>query len=202
MAEELAKTGFSTLLFDFAGCGESDGSFTDITLSSHTADLGAVVNWSRQNGFENIILTGRSFGGSTIINYASRDKNIKAACTWAAVARLGDLFNSFTQAEITGPPEHLTSIHGNEGTVYLKNGFFYDLQKHNLLNAAAKLDLQGLLIIHGSADESVPVKDAHLLYQASPEPKQLSIIEDADHRFSDHIRPVWDLFFSWLRQIK
>ncbi len=201
MGEALADIGFSTILFDFAGCGESDGNFTDITLSSHTNDLEAVVKWSRQNGYINIILTGRSFGGSTIVNYASRDNSIKAICTWAAVARLDDLFNKFAGQEITGPPDQLSTIHGDEGTVYLKNNFFYDLKQHNLLQASAKLDLQGLLIIHGSADESVPVKDAHLLYEAAPEPKQLAVIEGADHRFSNHIDQVWDRFFTWLMQL-
>ncbi len=202
MGEALVNNGFSTILFDFSGCGESDGCFADISLSSHTDDLEAVVKWSRQNGFKKIVLNGRSFGGSTVINYASRDKNIKAVCTWAAAARLVDLFESFAGEEITGFPDRLIAIHEDEGTIYLKANFFYDLLQHDMLKAAAKLDLQGLLIIHGSADEAVPVEDAHLLYQAASEPKQLSIIEESDHRFSEHINEVWDIFFNWLRRIK
>ena len=201
MGEALAGKGLSTVLFDFAGCGDSEGQFEDISLTGHTDDLESVVTWCRQKNYSNIILNGRSFGGSTAIKYASRDSDIKAVCTWAAVTRLEELFNKFASQEITGPPDQLSTIHGDEGTVYLKNKFFYDLKQHNLLKASAKLDLQGMLIIHGSADESVPVKDAHLLYEAAPEPKELAVIDGADHRFSDHIDQVWDRFFTWLVQL-
>ena len=201
MGEALAGKGLSTVLFDFAGCGNSEGRFEDISLTGHADDLESVVTWCRQRDYSNIILNGRSFGGSTVVEYASRDSDIKAVCTWAAVARLEELFNKFVGQEISGPPDQLSAIHGDEGTIYLKNKFFYDLKQYNLLKAAASLDLRGLLIIHGSADESVPVEDARLLYEAAPEPKQLALIDGADHRFSDHIDQVWDSFFAWLMQL-
>ncbi len=198
MGDSLLERGISTLLFDFAGCGESDGKWHDISLTAQTEDLSAVVEWCRCRGYSRLILNGRSFGGSTVINYAACDKNIGAVCTWAAPARLNYIFEKLAGGKITGSKEDLVPISGEEGTVYLKKNFFFDLKKHNLLKKISFLQPCRLLIIHGSDDQSVPVEDARLLYQAAATPKVLKIIEGADHRFSNHTGQVWETFFEWL----
>ncbi|MCL2336669.1 MAG: alpha/beta hydrolase, partial [Firmicutes bacterium] len=45
MGEELGTLGFSTLLFDFSGVGESAGLFENITLSGQVDDLTSAVDW-------------------------------------------------------------------------------------------------------------------------------------------------------------
>lgn len=199
MGEQLSRFGLSTLLFDFSGCGESEGSFEDISLTGQVNDLGCVVNWCQNNGFKEIILTGRSFGGSTALAYSANDQSIKALCTWAAVARPEKLFKSFINHNIEPPTDDLVAIEGEGETIYLKTGFFSDLENHDLIKCASGISPRRFLIIHGSNDQSVPVEDAHLLYQAAGRPKQLAIIEGADHRFTDKIAEVWNIFFDWLK---
>lgn len=203
MAEKLAEFGFSTLLFDFAGCGKSEGQWENISLSGQISDLGSVVEWCRSKDFNRIILKGRSFGGTTVLCYAAKDNSIDAVCTWAAVARLTRLFDkkAVYSKPLEGAPEQLILLEGEEGTVSLKRRFFFDLNKHDPLAAAAALAQRNLLIIHGSADQSVPVRDAELLYEMAQEPKKLVVIEEADHRFSEHLEQVWEAFFQWLREI-
>lgn len=203
MAGDLANLGFNSLLFDFAGCGQSEGDWENISLSGQIADLEAVVEWCRRQGFTKIILNGRSFGGTTVLCYAARDKSIAAVCTWAAVARLANLFESrVRETEVHGGnPDDLVTLKGEEGAVSLKKRFFLDLRKHYPLEAAAALTPRPLLLIHGSDDQSVPLEDAKLLYQQAAQPKQLSVIEGADHRFSEHLEEVWAAFFNWLTRI-
>ncbi len=201
MAEQLACSGLNTLLFDFSGCGESEGRWEDISLSGQIADLGAVVDWCRREGFGDIILNGRSFGGTTALCYAASDAEITGICTWAAVARLKDLFvkRVSNKSVFEGSSQDLIALHGEEGTVSVKRAFFYDLQKHNPLKAATRLSSCPLLLIHGSADLAVPLEDARLLYNHAREPKLLAAIEGADHRFSEHLEEVWKAFFKWLK---
>ena len=201
MGEDLSARGFSTLLFDFAGCGESEGNWEDLTLTGQIEDLAAVVEWCRCEGFSRIILTGRSFGGSTVLGYAARDRAIAGVCTWAAVARPDHLFLRYAEGLLEGSPDELMVIEGEEGKLELKRGFFLDLAKHDLLKCAAAVSPRSLLVLHGSADESVPLRDAELIYNAAAEPKKLMIIEGADHRFSNHIDQVWSIFFNWLTTI-
>ena len=201
MGEKLALLGYGTLLFDFAGSGESDGEDRDRTLSGQVEDLAAVVEWARREGFGSIILTGRSFGGSTVLSYAALDRQIAAVCTWAAVARLDQLFLPLIEGNAAGPAEELVTVKSDEGRLVLKRRFFQDLGRHNLSSCAAAIAPRSLLIIHGSADQSVPAEDAKILYQSAGEPKKLVIIEGADHRFSGHINQVWQAFFSWLEDL-
>jgi Dipeptidyl aminopeptidases/acylaminoacyl-peptidases len=42
-----------------------------------------------------------------------------------------------------------------------------------------------IMIIHGDKDEFVPVSHARELYDRADEPKELKIIDGADHRFMD-----------------
>jgi putative redox protein len=202
MGEELALLGYGTLLFDFAGSWESDGEDRDRTLSGQVDDLAAIVRWARQKGFGPIILSGRSFGGSTVLSYAARDQQIDAVCTWAAVTRLERLFLPLIGGSAAGPAEELVTIKSEEGQLALKRRFFQDLSKHDLVSCAAAISPRSLLIVHGSADQSVPVEDAEILYQAAGEPKKLVIIEGADHRFSGHTEKVWQAFFSWLAKVE
>ena len=203
MADNLADIGFSTLLFDFAGCGESEGYWCDLTLTGQVNDLKSVIEWCKLKGFEDIFLTGRSFGGSTALSCASgENNNIKAVCTWAAVAKPAELFNSLLSDKLDGPGEDKIEIIDETGAAYqLKKNFFYDLENHDILDHASRIAPGKLLIIHGTDDQTVPVKQARDIYEAANEPRQLFIVEGADHRFSNHIKPVWDYFFQWLADI-
>ncbi len=202
MGEQLTLLGYSTLLFDFAGSGESDGENRDRTLSGQVEDLAAIVMWARQEGFGPIILSGRSFGGSTVLSYAAQDRQIDAVCTWAAVARLERLFLPLIGGDAAGSADELITLKNEEGQLALKRRFFQDLSKHDLTSCAAAISPRSLLIVHGSADQSVPAEDAEILYRAAREPKKLTIIEGADHRFSNHTDQVWQTFFSWLTKVK
>ena len=200
MADRLASRGFETLLFDFTGCGESEGSWGEITLTRQVEDLGAVVDWARSQGYGKIILNGRSFGGATVLAYGAADRQIAAVCTWAAVARPLELFlRLFGEAlSLEGDGADKRVFPAESGSAYLRRQFFQDLQGYNLPKCAARIAPRPLLLFHGTADRVVPISDAHLLFDSAGEPKELKVIEGADHRFSEHRGVVWEFFFSWL----
>lgn len=202
MADGLARCGFDTLLFDFTGCGESEGLWEEISLSRQVEDLAAVVGWARMGGYRRIILNGRSFGGATVLAYAAGDPRIAAVCTWAAVARPLRLFGGSAEEEIVpdGPGEKELTFDDGSGSLRLRGSFFRDLQRYNLPGSTAGITPRPLLLVHGTADEIVPVDEARLLFGAAGEPKQLALIEGADHRFSDHAAGVWKIFFDWLQR--
>jgi len=200
MAAELGNLGYNSLLFDFAGCGESEGLWKNITLTGHMEDLGSVIDWCEKKGFSNFILTGRSFGGTTVLCYSARDRRIAGVCTWAAVARTFELFSQFTDEPLDGPEDEMVTIAGEEAVVHLEKRFFQDLKKHDIASCAAKISPRNLLVIHGTKDELVPPGDAELIFKAAKEPKELVFIEGADHSFTNHSREVWNVFFSWLQK--
>lgn len=201
MGEQLEDRSYSTLLFDFAGSGASEGENRERTLSNQVEDLASAVAWARQEGFKRIIISGRSFGGSTVLSYAAHDQEITAVCTWAAVARLERLFLPLAGGKAEGPADELIILEGEEGRLELKRRFFQDLIKHDIARYASAISPRSLLVVHGTADQSVPPEDAEIIYGAASEPKQLVWIEGADHRFSNHSRQVWETFFKWLENL-
>jgi uncharacterized protein len=153
MGRALASQGCSCLLFDFAGCGESEGLWEEISLSRHMEDLADMVQWCREAGFSKIILNGRSFGGAAALCYTASDKEIAGVCTWAAPARPAELFRKLAGGTVAGPADDMVELAGEEGVVHVRKGFFYDLDKHDLLDCAARIAPCPLLAIHGTADE-------------------------------------------------
>lgn len=199
MAEEMGKIGYSTLLFDFGGCGESEGAFADISLTGHIDDLRSSLDFCAGLGFNRVITAGRSFGGTAVLCYGGLDGRVAGVCTWAAPAYSSKLFNSFRNWE-QSLNSGLVSLTGEDGTVYVKEDFFYDLQKYRAVDYAPKISPRPLLVIHGSCDASVPLENARAIFNAAGEPREIAIIEGADHRFMGHHLEVWKIFFKWLQK--
>ncbi|MBC7106476.1 MAG: alpha/beta hydrolase [Firmicutes bacterium] len=192
MAEALAAMGYATLLFDFAGSGESEGEFADVSLSNHAADLDSALAFARGAGFGPVVLCGRSFGAAAALVCAAADPGVAGVCTWAAPARLEPLFRA-----AAGAPGADGLVPLGSG-VRVRPGFFSDLARHDLLRAAGEIAPRPLLVVHGTADKVVPFSDARELYAAAREPKELRAIPGADHQFGGRHREVWEAFFAWL----
>lgn len=197
MAEEMGKRGYAVLLFDFSGCGKSQGSFSDLTLSGHIEDLASSVDYGLSLGFHRVITVGRSFGGTTVLCHAALDKRIAGVCTWAAPAEPLKLFYGFYEQE-SAREDSLIPLTDQSGTVMLHKGFFTDLQQHNPARSAAMIAPRPLMVLHGQSDAVVPVANAHLIYSSAGSPKDLKIIPQADHQFTRHYREAWQLTLDWL----
>ena len=61
LADALREEGYSSLRFDFSGCGESDDD--SLTLAKQVDDLGAALAFAGSKGFRRIALYGHSLGG-------------------------------------------------------------------------------------------------------------------------------------------
>jgi putative redox protein len=199
MAEELGRLGFATLLFDFAGCGESQGDFANLSLTGHINDLTAVLDWCQAEGFGTMITTGRSFGGTTVICQGARDPRVAGVCTWAASAHLTELFLEFVDGSLDDPGETVL-LPGEQGILELKKSFFTDLELYDVPADASRLAPRPLLLIHGDQDAVVSPGEARVLYDAAREPRTLKVIAGGDHQFSGHYLEAWKITFAWLEE--
>ncbi|AGL03068.1 alpha/beta hydrolase [Desulfoscipio gibsoniae] len=197
MGEELGQRGYSVLLFDFSGNGESEGLFEQITLSGQIDDLKCAVDWCISASLDPVYTTGRSFGGTTVICHAASDLRVAGVCTWAAPARLKELFTEFADGPVDEKGE-LYALAGEDGVTYLRKTFFDDLAGYDVQALAGQIAPRPLLIIQGEKDEVVDPADASLIYHGAGQPKELLYIPGADHRFSRHRQVVWNTFFAWL----
>lgn len=73
LAHDLCNHGHPVFLFDFRGCGDSEGDFADATTSDWLNDLAiALSNFKSRIGFQDIGLIGLRFGGFLALKAAAR----------------------------------------------------------------------------------------------------------------------------------
>ena len=96
LADRLARRGIAAYRFEFAGCGESDGDFADLTVSDQVDQAVAVLDALREHpaiDADRLSLLGMSLGGLTA-SLAAAKRPVQALALWApaaaAVAMDGD----------------------------------------------------------------------------------------------------------------
>jgi pimeloyl-ACP methyl ester carboxylesterase len=186
LAGLLAERGISTLRFDFAGRGESDGALFDLSYSNEMEDLSDVIDQLAARQVNRFGLFGSSMGGAVALMTAARDERVVALATLAAVAHPESVEDRYA-AEVASWRERGWFETG-EGRIGA--GFIEDAAQHNLI-ASVRVLRAPILVLHGDNDEVVPCSDAHDIAAAARN-VSLEIVMGADHRFSDpvHLRPA------------
>lgn len=88
LAERLAERGIAAYRFDFAGCGDSDGDFADLTVSDQVAQAEAVLDALSGHAAVDggrLSLMGMSLGGLTAQLAAAR-RPVRSLALWAPAA--------------------------------------------------------------------------------------------------------------------
>ena len=186
LGERLVREGVAMLRFDFRGIGESGGRIEDDTVSRRIVDLGASIDFARSYfGRETRMgLIGSSLGGYVSLIRASMEPQIRATVIWATPFHLDDLGSKKENEEYPLPAK----------------AFFEDLPRHRLLPLLPKVS--GCLVIHGEADETVPVDQAWEIFHGLGAPKEIHVIEGADHRLTvpAHRQRAIDLTAEWFKK--
>ena len=184
LGRQLAERGILTLRFDFSYVGESSGKFEDITYSGEVEDLRAAYDLVRNRLSGKIAIFGSSMGGTVALMFAAAEPQVAAIATLAAPLHP----ENFPKRVLT--PAGLerwrkrgyTRFNGQRLNVTLLE----DLERIDVPQFARKIYCP-ILILHGDADEVVPVAEAHELHGCLKNSKRLSILKDGDHRLSDPI---------------
>ena len=199
MAEELGARGYATLLFDFSGCGESEGEFADVTLTRHIGDLRTSVAYCRNMGFQRILTLGRSFGGTAALCLGRAGGEVSGVCTWAAPGDLRELFMRL-RIQLTDNAYDLLKLSEEEDTLLIKKEFLSDLDNYDVCDRVRLISPSPLLVVHGAEDEVVPKNNAETIYQSAGNPKKIEIIAEGDHQFTGCYEKVWKIYFDWLTE--
>lgn len=196
MANKYAKAGFFFVKFNFSHNGttlDQVNHFADLEAFGHNnyskemSDLSFVIDYFSkfpEVDSDQIFLMGHSRGNGNILIKASEDDRIKALVGLAGVSDYGSRF----------PSKDVLDQIKKVGVMYIENQrtqqqmphyyqFFEDFENNadrfNLQASAKKIDIP-YLIIHGTADETVHIKEAENLHQWTKS-SELFIIENGNH---------------------
>lgn len=197
VCRRLAGAGYAVVSFNFSGSGigADPERFTELdafaanTFSHEVAELARVVGWVREGALtprrpDRLGLLGHSRGGGDAVLVARDLAEVDALVTWSAVSTF-DRWSAATRDEWR-----------SEGRVYVPNkrtgqqmplgvGLLEDLEANRDrldVGAAAAEVAVPWLIVHGTADETVPVEEGEELARRS-RGSRLHRVEGAGHTF-------------------
>ncbi|MGI9602811.1 MAG: alpha/beta hydrolase family protein [Acidimicrobiales bacterium] len=201
LANRLVEDGYVVLRFDFTGLGDSEGVLAETSVTVNIGDLTRAAVALIERGFGPCVLVGHSLGGAASLLTASRLKTVSRVIVLGAPADVGHVRHLFVDAvdDIEKNGVAQVSIGGRPFEIGAE--FVADLEDHDVLEAAAGLDRPLLVLVPG-ADTTVPPAHGQMIYDAAAEPKELVVIEGADHLLTDltHADLAADAVISFLNR--
>ena len=197
LAQRFCQAGFITLIFNFRGTGRSEG---NLDILGWSRDLQAALDFlynQKEVDKAHFCLLGFSGGAAVSVYTAAHDTRISLMATCACPAD----FRSLTQRETTlDTIQHFRQI----GAIRDK-GFPSSIEEWERgfetvtpINWIDKIAPRPLLLLHGDADELIPLDHAYRLYQKAEEPKELKILPGARHKMRLE-KAAMDFVLDWLK---
>ncbi|MFH0738117.1 MAG: alpha/beta fold hydrolase [Candidatus Micrarchaeota archaeon] len=195
--------GFTTLRFDFSGNGESGGKVEDADYTRMLGEIKEAVSILEHRGIKKIGIAGHSMGAMLALLAGKADSRITAVAFISGssqAARVREVFppEAIEKAETAGSAAAF--VYGRD--MVLKREFLLDVERYNVGHDVATLG-KPLLIIHGTADEIIPLFHARQLFNWATGQKKLELIDGADHLFrkDEHLGAVLAAVCGWFHDV-
>ena len=174
MAEKVHKSGCTAVTWDMSGHGDSEGSFSEFTITHAIEELNAVIADAKANfPGRKIGIVGNSQGGMVAMLAASKDATIKAVVLHAPVSDFQDaiqvagakMIQAMGMEGKTTPEALIQGWKARGAIIYpdshnnlvpLNYSFYEDGMRHSVMAAARRINAP-VLLIHGKNDETVPL---------------------------------------------
>jgi len=197
----LHKAGYSVLLFDCREHGISSSSFNGISfgLREHNDVIHAEKYMKNTLRFEKIAVLGTSQGGTSVLLASAKEDGIDAVIAENPFTSLDELISDVidqllkTQpdwTQDTGIASYLISV-GDLVPMWFRTFLKFAVKTKVVLLANEgqyinPIDVihnlnQPVLLIHGTADQLIPLHHSQKLFRRAQEPKHLWEAEGGDH---------------------
>ena len=193
LADRIARdTGWAALAFNLRGTGTSEG---DFSIGGWLHDLHVAVGvLAERAGVSGVWIAGMGEGGALALCAAQADERVRGVAALGAPVSLRDWARE---------PARLLE-HARRLGMVRKSGYPPDMAAWgrevgtlDAVGAARRLAPRPLLVVHGSADDTVRPDDARALSEAAGPSAELRIVHAAGHRLRHDPRAV-AVFLGWL----
>jgi len=163
VAPELLKRDINLFVFDFAGCGMSEGDY--ISLGYHEKnDVKIIIDFvEKLPGVSKIGLWGRSMGAATASMYAQSDDRVKAVCYDSPFSDFTKLAKELCKKQVNLPDFILdTALSFIRKSIQSRNDL--DIYLLTPITYAAKTQTPGFFV-HAMNDELIPLEHSLNLFE-------------------------------------
>ncbi|MBU1327170.1 alpha/beta hydrolase [Patescibacteria group bacterium] len=208
ISNQLLNKGFATLQFSFAGCGRSEGNYTEMTLERQAKQVEDMLTWLRQRGDidnQRIGIHATSMGVATVL--------LADFARCASLCFVAGVYNVNRSIHQVYEEERGVKIH-HEGTTQLPRGsgattpvgpvFWKSIAAFNVITLIQKLTLP-VFLVHGDQDTKVSTSEVREVFDKIPsKEKRLKIFAGGDHGIIDVPRSMREEFLkevvNWFRE--
>lgn len=189
-AYKFYNMGYSVLIPDLRGCGESEG----IAVGMGWLDRLDIIKWinyiTDKDSESQIVLYGVSMGGAAVMMTAGEQlpANVKAAIEDCGYTSVNDELEVLLNDIFGLPP--FPVITSTDVVCFFKAGYTFE-QASSI--EQIKKSVTPTLFIHGDEDKFVPFEMLDKVYEAASCPKEKLVIEGAGHVGSSGTEP--DLYW-------
>lgn len=197
-ARRCADNGIACVKFDFYGCGESDGDFSEMRYEDEVKQARAIFEWAKEQPWcegENLFPVGHSMGGAIVSNIIPK-LNPKGAVMWAP----GNVVYYDVSSRVHAIPGRYEDFY-DIGGLMMSGEFLSQVRKTDIVKQAEGYDKE-VLLIHGELDEKVPVYAIGPYLDLYGKNARLEIIDGANHQFSsvEWKNRVYDLSIEYIKE--
>ncbi|MFW6118072.1 MAG: alpha/beta hydrolase [Chloroflexota bacterium] len=197
LAQRFCHAGFVTLIFNFRGAGRSEG---NLDILGWTRDLRAALDFlydMKEVDRTHFCLLGFSGGAAVSVYTAAHDPRVSSVVTCACPADFRSLSQREAPLDTIQRFREIGSIRDRDFPPSIEEwqrGF----ETITPINWIDRISPRPLLLVHGDADELIPLEHAYRLYQTAGEPRELKIIPGAMHRLRVE-EAAMDFVLDWLK---
>lgn len=193
LAEGLAGAGIHALRFSFSGNGDSEGDFTDSTVTKEVTDLGSVLD--ALNGYD-ICYAGHSMGGAVGVMRASEDERIRRLISLAGMVHT----KAFAEREF-GDVKPDEGFMWDEESCPLSRAYMDDMRRIDSVAVRAPKIRVPWLLVHGTEDDVVPIQDSKDILARAGDNAEFIEITGANHVFADaHTATMVAKVTDWVKK--
>jgi dipeptidyl aminopeptidase/acylaminoacyl peptidase len=181
LAQKFCSAGFITLIFNFRGTGRSEGNFD---LLGWNQDLTAALDFLhslKRVDKTHLCLLGFSGGAAVCIYIAAHDTRVSLVTTCACPADFSSLEPETNTTDSIQRFRKIGVIRDKDFPPSIER-WQQGFKTISPIQWIDKISPRPLLLVHGDADETVPVEQAYKLYRKAKEPKEIAIIPGAKHK--------------------
>lgn len=182
IAQRLSRVGYAVYYFDFSGCGESEGDYSQTTLTKLVGDLKSVVLAVSAYDYideKDLSLISHSYGSNVII--AAQILGVKR------IAMSGSFANAFNVLSRLFPDFNENGVSTRDSTSdrarTIGPQFWKDLKSYDIPVLIKNFDCP-ILFIHGKLDKIVPIENMQPLFDAAKNPIGPVVLSKSDHDLS------------------